>query len=411
MNQKCLTSILSLHLYACIQGNLFAYTAYFSNVTEDNVTVVNTTDNSITATIAGVVGAYDFAITPNGRFLYVSGLDNDIFVIDTSSNTVIDLISIFSPRQIAISPDGESLYVTNVSTNYVNVYSTSTNTFSSSILIGQYTEEIAINPAGTLAYIGGVSDRIYVVNLDTNSIITTTLNPNSINDMIFSNDGTKVYVASGTDSSTDPIYIYDTSNHTLLNSISVGNSPSSMTLTPNGEFLYVTNQLSQTVSKINTQTNFITTIDLAAGSGPEGIAITPDGNTLYTANYTSGNSSVINATNNTVTALVALASGLSDVIIAPLATPASLSGSQKINDFGVRYELYNSLNWTQSITPATIGYNIYRNGTLIDSTTGINETTYVDHNREEGVSYEYSVKSRASNGDLSYPATVTVHSR
>ncbi len=412
MLPRFLTHLLFLILSTSIKTNLFAYTAYFSNATHNTVTVVDTTNNLAIATIPVVSSAYSLAITPNGRYLYVSGLNGNISVIDTSDNTVIDTIVVGNPRHIAISPDGESLYVTNISTTNVNIYSTATNAFLSSIAIGELTAIIAINPAGTLAYVAGISSTIYIVNLHNNSIESTITSAPDVNYILFSTDGTKVYVANTRPGPSDTILVYDATTHTLSNTITVGNYPFSIVSTPNGEFLYVTNELSHTVSVINTESNTVTnTISLASGSGPDGIAITPDGTTLYTANYSAGNSSMINAANNTVTIGVVLAAGLTDVLIAPLATPASLSGSQKINDFGVRYELYNILKWTPSITPATIGYNIYRNGTLIGSTSGINATTYVDHNREEGASYQYSVRSRASNGDLSFPVTVTIYQR
>ncbi len=402
MQRQFLKFTLYLNLCACIQGNLFAYTAYFSDVTDGTVTVVDTTDNSILDTIEGLTQARDLAITPDGRYLYVSQLNDTISVIDTSVNSVVHTIPIGSPRQIAVSPDGESLYVTSFTVTNVNIYSTSTNTYQSYIDIGSGTRIIAINAAGDLAYIVTNSYRIFVVNLQDNSTIATITGLGTIVDLIFSTDGTKVYIASDT---TERIYVYDALTHTQLDFITTGENPKGLSTTPDGEFLYVCNS-DNSVNVISTSLNEVVAT-ISVGTNSFSTAITPDGNTVYTAN--SNNSSVINASTNTVSSSFALTAGLYDVLISPLATPASLSGSQKINDFGVRYELYNTLNWTQSITPATIGYNIYRNGTLIGSTTGINATTYVDHNREEGVSYEYSVRSRTSNGDLSYPATVTVN--
>ena len=138
MQRQFLKFTLFFHLYACIQGNLFAYTAYFSNVDDGNVKVVDTTNNTIFATISGLRGARDLAITPDGRYLYVSQAYGNISIIDTTANSVVDTISISSPRQIAVSPDGESLYVTQFSGNNVKIYSTATNTLSSSSI---YIEE------------------------------------------------------------------------------------------------------------------------------------------------------------------------------------------------------------------------------------------------------------------------------
>lgn len=409
MNKKFLTSIIYLSIYTILPINLFAYTAYFSNVTDGTVTVTSTENNSIITTITGITSARDLAITPDGRNLYVSQLNDTISVIDTSTNQVIDTISTNDPRQIAISPDGDFLYVTNLNSNTVKIISTSSNEVVSSIEIGHATFLVAINPSGDLACIGGATTgSIYVVNLVDQSIISTISGFSSLQNIIFSIDGTKIYIA---DDHLDSIIVYDASTFLQLATISVGSNPNSITNTPDGEFLYVTNGSGNSVSVISTESNTVLST-IAVGSAPIGIAITPDGSTLYTANSTGGNASMIIAATNTATnVLETLSNGLYNVLIAPLATPTSLSGSQKRNDFGFRYELYNYLSWTPSTTPATIGYNIYRDGVLISSISGINTATYLDHNREDGVSYQYSIRSRAGNGELSYPTTITIGSR
>jgi YVTN family beta-propeller protein len=408
MNKKFLTSIIYLSIYTILPINLFAYTAYFSNVTDGTVTVTSTENNSIITTITGITSARDLAITPDGRNLYVSQLNDTISVIDTSTNQVIDTISTNDPRQIAISPDGEFLYVTNLNSNTVKIISTSSNEVVSSIEIGYSTSSIAINPSGDLACIKASNGSIYVVNLINQSILSTISGFSGVQYIIFSIDGTKIYLA---DDSQDSIIVYDASTLLELTTISVGSNPNSITNTPDGEFLYVANRSGNSVSVISTESNTVLST-IAVGSAPIGIAITPDGSTLYTANNTGGNASMIIAATNTATnVLTTLSNGLYNVLIAPLATPTSLSGSQKRNDFGFRYELYNYLSWTPSTTPATIGYNIYRDGVLISSISGINTATYLDHNREDGVSYQYSIRSRAGNGELSYPTTITIGSR
>jgi YVTN family beta-propeller protein len=397
MNKKFLTSIIYLSIYTILPINLFAYTAYFSNVTDGTVTVTSTENNSIITTITGITSARDLAITPDGRNLYVSQLNDTISVIDTSTNQVIDTISTNDPRQIAISPDGEFLYVTNLNSNTVKIISTSSNEVVSSIEIGYSTSSIAINPSGDLACIKASNGSIYVVNLINQSILSTISGFSGVQYIIFSIDGTKIYLA---DDSQDSIIVYDASTLLELTTISVGSNPNSITNTPDGEFLYVANRSGNSVSVISTESNTVLST-IAVGSAPIGIAITPDGSTLYTANNTGGNASMIIAATNTATnVLTTLSNGLYNVLIAPLATPTSLSGSQKRNDFGFRYELYNYLSWTPSTTPATIGYNIYRDGVLISSISGINTATYLDHNREDGVSYQYSIRSRAGQDDF-----------
>jgi len=65
-------------------------------------------------------------------------------------------------------------------------------------------------------------------------------------------------------------------------------------------FAYVTNQLDNTVSVINTASNKVTdTINV--GIGPVGIAITPNGQFAYVTNSRDGSVFVIETSSNTIT--------------------------------------------------------------------------------------------------------------
>src|SRR5260370_31910458 len=66
-----------------------------------------------------------------------------------------------------------------------------------------------------------------------------------------------------------------------------------------GGHLYVTNQLDDTLSVVNTQTNQVTAT-VPAGVGPEGVAVTPDGSRVYIADSGSAQVSVLDTANNTL---------------------------------------------------------------------------------------------------------------
>ncbi len=73
--------------------------------------------------------------TPNGTKVYVanSGSDN-ISVIDTTNNTVIATGNVGSiPVGVAASPDGTHVYVANNASNNVSVINTTTNTVTATI--------------------------------------------------------------------------------------------------------------------------------------------------------------------------------------------------------------------------------------------------------------------------------------
>ena len=87
--------------------------------------------------------------------------------------------------------------------------------------------------------------------------------------------------------------------------------------------------------------------------------------------------------------------------------PSYFKGTQKKNNFGLEYELYNQLEWTLSLSPAVSEYLMYRDGQEIASV-GASTFSYSDHNREKGVVYTYSITAADSAGNESVPVTVAV---
>ena len=90
-------------------------------------------------------------------------------MIDTSTNTVTDIIPVGSPSGMAVSPDGELLYVTNFTTDTVSVIDTATNAVVNTIAVGRSPASLAVSPDGT---------HLYVVNFEGNtvSVIDTATN-------------------------------------------------------------------------------------------------------------------------------------------------------------------------------------------------------------------------------------------
>ncbi|GBD39586.1 PE-PGRS family protein PE_PGRS18 [bacterium HR37] len=79
------------------------------------------------------------------------------------------------------------------------------------------------------------------------------------------------------------ISIIDTQTDKIINTLTVGEKPSGIAVTPDGEKVYVTNFLSNTVSVIDAST-MMEKGALPVGPGPTFIAISPDGLKAYVAN-------------------------------------------------------------------------------------------------------------------------------
>jgi YVTN family beta-propeller protein len=115
-------------LFAALVWGLFSWIAIWSTLaraqpfayvtiqTSGNVSVIDTSSNTVVATVPVGPLLTDVAITPDGAFAYVgSALSSSVSVINTSSNTVVATVPVDSwPNGLAITPNGAFAYVSNV---------------------------------------------------------------------------------------------------------------------------------------------------------------------------------------------------------------------------------------------------------------------------------------------------------
>jgi YVTN family beta-propeller protein len=96
--------------------------AYITNAGDGTVSVLRA-DGSLVTTIIVGTQPYGIAAKPDGTLVYVANSgSNDVSVIDTSTNTVVHTVAVgSSPKGIAITPDGTKAYVANNSGNSVSV--------------------------------------------------------------------------------------------------------------------------------------------------------------------------------------------------------------------------------------------------------------------------------------------------
>ena len=218
---------------------------------------------------------------------------------------------------IAINPAGTFAYVTNYSLDSVSVVNLSTNTITTNISVGDGPNNVAINPAGTFAYVvNRIGDTVSVISTSTNTV-TSTISvgalPISIN---INSAGTFAYV---TNYNSDTLSVIDLSNNSV-SSISGFSKPWDIAINPAGTFAYVTNRQfgsgSNNVSKVNLTSNTITGT-FSAGTDPVGITINPAGTFAYVANYVSDNVSVIDLNSNTITNTISVGDSPVQIAITP----------------------------------------------------------------------------------------------
>lgn len=148
-------------------------------VNNGTVSVVDTSSGKVLGEISVGLHPNDVAASPDGRFVYVAnGNTDDVSVIDTRSDTVVETISVRllttsenligdSPNAVAVSPNGRWLYVANGMDNAVAVVrlgrkASSSGTAPESKLLGFIPAEAY--PAGLA--VSGDGRTLYVANLE-----------------------------------------------------------------------------------------------------------------------------------------------------------------------------------------------------------------------------------------------------
>src|SRR5204863_192108 len=104
--------------------------------------------------------------------------DGNVSVIDTSSNTVVATVPVGSaPYGVAVNREGTRVYVTNEFSETVSVIDTSTNTVVAIVVVGQqYPEGVAVTPDGPLAYVAHsafFNRPVSVIDTSSNTVVAT----------------------------------------------------------------------------------------------------------------------------------------------------------------------------------------------------------------------------------------------
>src|SRR5882724_8400814 len=111
---------LTLFLAVFGAGAALAQTrGYVTNGLDDTVSVIDVSTNSVIDTVSVGTRPLRVAVTPNGAFIYVAnGLDNTVSVISATSNSVITNVPVgVGPTTLAITPNGGFVYVVNLIDN------------------------------------------------------------------------------------------------------------------------------------------------------------------------------------------------------------------------------------------------------------------------------------------------------
>jgi YVTN family beta-propeller protein len=296
------------------------------------------------------------AVSPDGRKFYVAYRGNErVSVVRAATlvNSVSRAIVGGRPRSIAVSPDGKRIYVAAVNIGVLILEAATASEIGRvSLAIDGSLDNpqgTAISPDGRLLAVSnamaGGSVTIYTISGDTlTASAVHTLSPGQVPlGVAFAPDGSQAYVAAADPGAGgDSLRVFDPATGALVDDEPVGDMPTAVAVHPNGDLVFVTNQISGSVSvyNANPQTRFVVNTVLV-GAQPTGIAVTPDGARVYVVNQGSDSLSELDGATGAVIGMPFPLSGDAPLAIAinPNGTTAyvtRLTGNSVVEVGGMR---------------------------------------------------------------------------
>ncbi len=223
--------------------------AYVSSVSEfhDEVLALDTDSEYIVASYPVAFGVTDLAVSPNGRHVYAgrTGADGaDVVILDVATGGANSVpIAAVAVGCVRVSPDGRRVYVAanGASTAELMVIDTQCNRVTGTVDIGSPIRDIALSPDGAIAYVASCGPDFGTV-LDVVDTRKAAINvtykigdaAGTLAQLTLSRNGERAYLVGD-----ECVTVVSTVAQDVLGRITVGDQPSCVVESPNGERLYV----------------------------------------------------------------------------------------------------------------------------------------------------------------------------
>jgi YVTN family beta-propeller protein len=238
------------------------------------------------------------------------------------------------PTAVALNPAGTSAYVANLEDNTLSVIDVSTQTVTATIPVGIGPDGVAINPAGTDAYVANSNYATYdgygtvsVIDLSTDTVTATIPVGAYASAVVVNPAGTDAYVLNqGFGGQEGTVSVIDLSTDTVTATILAGGAYA-LAINPAGTDIYVS-EFGGPVEVIDLSTRTVTATIPVAGKST-GVAVDPAGTHAYVADFEDGTVEVIDLSTNTVTATIPVGGGPFGVAVNPAGTDAYVTGGDE----------------------------------------------------------------------------------
>jgi YVTN family beta-propeller protein len=165
---------------------------------QGSISVINTATKAVVATITTSVTASHASFATDGEYMYVTdGQNNDVYVIDTATDTLVGSEIAVDPGPNSIVHDGQYVYVaSSFFTNVVTVIDPDTLTVIDTFTVGSSAGHIAYD--GNFLYVTDSTDDVaHVVDPRSRAAVSTIELGSNPGRIMF--DGTNLFVIDGSD--------------------------------------------------------------------------------------------------------------------------------------------------------------------------------------------------------------------
>jgi YVTN family beta-propeller protein len=299
--------------------------AYVALVDDNEVAVVDTRTNHVLGYIPGILGPHDLVASPDGRVVYVG---NDgvpvVSVIDTSNDSVVASIRVgFFQRGLALSPDGRDLLVSlgSVGQEVLSI-DTTTLQIRGRLAIAE-PGRIAVSPDGRLAYVISAEPgaaALVVIDLATLRRTTTIRLNEAPTALHFAPDGKRLYL---TMADMRSILTLDPAQNRLVGRIAVPLGSRHLVPAEDGRSILVVNSAggAGTLDVVDLARGTVSRAVIVGTAAPAWVAADQDTRTAYVTNERSGDVSVIDLASGTVAAKITVGQGAGEIVLSPAAEP------------------------------------------------------------------------------------------
>jgi YVTN family beta-propeller protein len=221
---------------------------------DDQLFVIDGDSDTVIATVPLSSGGVGIAVNPSTGLVYVA-ISTSVVVVD-ENHVVIATIPVNDALAVDVDPTTNRIYV--ISNNILSVIDGATHTVIATVPVGQGSQDVAVNPT---------TGRIYVSNFDSNSIS-----------------------------------VIEALSNMVVTSIPVAAAPRGLGVNPVTNRIYVTHAQSNIVSVIDGASEMVIAT-ITVGQGPIAIGVNPVTNRVYVANNAALNSadlSIIDGASNVV---------------------------------------------------------------------------------------------------------------